>query len=249
MTYISQELQLTRKMARYSDLSPKKFFWLHIKKSAGQSTRRLLQPHYLEVDRSQKPYCFFMGQKHEYNDILNNYRIPLGEYQFKRALFARDWLYKEEWDEMVSFAFCREPVSRCISAFFYLNSDLGNLDYAFDKFLDAIAACRASPSSSAPMGLHFSTHTASMWDDVTDNNGTILLHHIFRLEDLIQGINYVFFKCGLTERVAPLPEHINSNKRKLPFQPGRHHLSKIETLYGKDFDLYESGVDYCCEGY
>jgi len=41
-----------------------------------------------------------------------------------------------------------------------------------------------------------------------------------------------------------LPAHVNSTKGKLPFEPGRHHLSKIEVLYGKDFDLYESGCDH-----
>ncbi|ACM39326.1 hypothetical protein Avi_9606 (plasmid) [Allorhizobium ampelinum S4] len=222
------------------------------------STRQLLRNHYVQVDRSKKPYCFLLAKEPEYNDILNNYRIPLGEYQFKRTLFAREWLYKDVWHEMVSFAFCREPLSRCISAFFYLweaeaqrrawlpsfngalNAHGYGLDYSFDQFLDAVVACRDSGSNFSPMGLHFSTHTATMWDDVTDSGGSILLSNIFRLEDLIHGINHVFSVCGVPDKAKPLLRDINTNETKRPFTPSRHHIAKVEDLYGKDFELYET---------
>ena len=60
----------------------KQFFWLHIKKSAGQSVRKALKPYYVEVDRVLKPRNFIQANYNEYNDILNNYRINLGNYQF-----------------------------------------------------------------------------------------------------------------------------------------------------------------------
>ena len=97
----------------------KKLFWLYIKKSGGQSTRKALKPHYIEVDRS-KPQSFIQAKEYEYNDILNNYRTPLGDYQFKRSLFAKNFLFKEEWDSIFSFAFSREPIDRCLSMFYYL---------------------------------------------------------------------------------------------------------------------------------
>ena len=81
---------------------------------------KALYPYYKEVDRVQKPKIFVQSNFSEYNDILNNYRIPLGEYTFKRALFAKKYLYKENWDKLFSFAFSREPIDRCISMFYYL---------------------------------------------------------------------------------------------------------------------------------
>ena len=53
-------------------MSYNNFFWLHIKKSAGISTRKLLQPYYKEVDRVKRPKNFIQSSPAEYNDILNN---------------------------------------------------------------------------------------------------------------------------------------------------------------------------------
>lgn len=88
----------------------KQFFWLHVRKSAGFTTRALLQPYYVEVDRAKKPKTFIQATPDEYNDILNNYRIVLGDYQFRRCLFAKKYLYPDQWDDIFSFAFSREPV-------------------------------------------------------------------------------------------------------------------------------------------
>lgn len=74
------------------------FFWLHIKKSAGITTRAFLKPYYEEVDRVNKPPSFIQSDPKQYNDILNNYRVLLGEYQFKRALFAKTYLYPNNWE-------------------------------------------------------------------------------------------------------------------------------------------------------
>ena len=70
----------------------RKLFWLHVKKSAGMSTRALLSPDYVEVERVKKPKNFIQAKPEEYNDILNNFRVVLGEYQFKRCLLAKKYL-------------------------------------------------------------------------------------------------------------------------------------------------------------
>ena len=82
-------------------MAKKQLFWLHVKKSAGITTRALLRPHYVEVDRTKKPKNFIQAAPEEYNDILNNYRVVLGKYQFKRCLFAKKFLYPEKWDEIL----------------------------------------------------------------------------------------------------------------------------------------------------
>ena len=81
---------------------------------------------------------FIQAQPEQYNAILNNFRIPLGEYQFRRSLFAKTYLYPQVWDSIVRFAFVREPISRCISAFFYLRNQVGR-ERSFIQEMDADA--------------------------------------------------------------------------------------------------------------
>lgn len=237
------------------------FFWLHIKKSAGITTRKLLQPYYVEVDRSKKPKNFIAASPDEYNDILNNYRVVLGEYQFRRALFAKRYLYKEKWERIYSFAFSREPVDRCISMFYYLYwNDLGparnlvralrtslsekkfvfNTSYAFDAFLGHVEEARRSDSIYRPLGLHFTTHTAPVWEDVSDLEGNLLLTKVFRLEHLIGGINKVFEACGIGKRIENDATMLNRNPRRGRYTPTRNQRNKIEEIYSRDFEVYET---------
>ena len=242
-------------------MSYQEFFWLHIKKSAGITARSLLQPYYVEVDRSKKPKCFIQAHPQEYNDILNNYRVVLGEYQFRRCLFAKQYLYPNQWNDMLSFAFSREPIDRCVSMFYYLSrKDLGlakslrgslwrllrsgrlgsGTAYAFDVFLDHAHAARTSDSIYQPLGIHFTTHTAPMWDDISDLEGNILLTKVYRLENLVDGINQVFAECGLDKRIAERGTKLNRNVKRGYYSPSKRQIAKIETIYSRDFEIYET---------
>lgn len=241
-------------------MTHKKLFWLHIKKSAGISTRSLLQPFYIEVDREKKPKTFIQASPEEYNDILNNYRVVLGEYQFKRCLFAKKYLYSKEWDDMFSFAFSRAPLDRCVSMFYYLfwkdsgvlnnsirsitkygkhKKVLYNTSYAFDVFLDYITASQSSDSIYYPLGNHFTTHTAAMWDDITDMDGKVLIKKVYRLENLITGINSAFEECGIDKRIDNIDTKLNKNMKRRNYSPKPYQKKKIENLYYNDFELYE----------
>src|SRR5262245_5936038 len=153
-------LRFAKRHLRLSAMRPA-IFWLHIKKSGGMSTRAALAPLYKEVDRSSVPSCLAGRPQNEWNDILNNYRVPLGTYQFRRSDFAKDILYPEDWPDMIRLAFCREPVDRVLSMYFYLFSRrerrreemrralaklpspprrlLWSESYAFSVFLDLLA--------------------------------------------------------------------------------------------------------------
>ncbi|MGH8274773.1 MAG: sulfotransferase family 2 domain-containing protein [Gammaproteobacteria bacterium] len=241
----------------------KQFFWLHVKKSAGITTRALLQPYYVEVDREDKPKNFIQATPEEYNDILNNYRVVLGEYQFKRCLFAKKYLYPGQWDDIFSFAFSREPVDRCVSMFSYLYwKDRGyiknleqslkrsmderkfvfNTSYAFDVFLNHARQARLGGSIYRPLGIHFTTHTAPMWDDITDDDGHILLKAVFRLESLHEGLNRVFDTCGINKKLAPTQTMLNKNERRRIYSPTYAQIGKIEEIYGRDFEVYENAL-------
>tara|TARA_B110000046_G_scaffold34410_1_gene37238 strand:+ start:7097 stop:7852 length:756 start_codon:yes stop_codon:yes gene_type:complete len=244
------------------------FFWLHIKKSAGISTRKLLQPYYKQVDRrTQKPKNFIQSTPEEYNDILNNFRVVLGEYQYKRVLFAKNYLYPNNWNSIFSFAFSRNPMDRCISMFYYLHyrerSLLQNLykaakniktnkiiglsvSYDFDLFLELIerVAHNEFESIYSPTGLHFSTHTAPMFNDVTDMEGSLLLKKVYRLEHLYEGIEQVFEMCGLDYDVSKNKNvNKNVNKRRGFYKPNESQRTKIAELYKQDFELYENAAN------
>jgi hypothetical protein len=245
-------------------MKEKAIFWLHIKKSAGQSTRSMLSPYYKQVDRSQKPACFIQSDRQDWNDILNNYRVPLGEFQFKRCLFARTHLWKEEYDSLFKFAFVRNPIDRCLSQFFYLwriksgkrrtsgpyrtrflakmlrpSEDPSPLNDEFDRFLDAIESCRNSDSNHAPFDLHFQTHTADMWSDIADFEDNVLLDKVWRLEDIVEGINHVRGLFG----DGPLEKHAIERKNpstRAPLVLTPKQRLQVEKLFAKDFELYES---------
>ena len=221
----------------------------------------LLHPYYVEVDRINMPKNFIQALPEEYNDILNNYRVVLGEYQFKRSMFAKTFLYKEDWDSLYSFAFSREPVDRCVSMFYYLfwrNSGLKNnilhsvktyinnrkiyfnTSYAFDAFLEYVHEARTSQSIYRPLGNHFTTHTAPMWDDITDFEGNVLLKKVFRLENLVEGINSAFKECGINKEVEGVRKKLNKNLARKNFSPSKTQISKIRELYPNDFGIYEN---------
>ena len=222
--------------------------------------RRLLQPHYVEVDRNKKPKNFIHALPEEYNDILNNYRVVLGEYQFRRCLLAKKYLYKDQWDSMFSFAFSREPTDRCVSMFYYLYwqdskfikniyqavkgfSQTGKLlhakAYAFDVFLDYAHKARTSNSIYSPLGNHFTTHTAPMWEDITDMEGNILLKKVFRIENLTDGINQAFQECNIPKKIKGNTMALNKNAKRSVYKPTKEQIKKIESIYPHDFEIYE----------
>lgn len=242
-------------------MASKKLFWLHIKKSGGITTRSLLQPYYIEVDRSKKPTSFLQAKPEEYNDILNNYRVPLGNFQFRRSLFAKTYLYPDNWDSLFSFAFSRNPLDRCISMFYALYwRDKGlitrfkstvtqtiktkkfhyNTRYAFDVFLDFLQESKTSQSNYSPLGIQFTTHTAPMWEDVTDQDGNILLKKIFRLEHLTDGINQAYEACGINQKIEQVTKVLNANRYRSQYQPTTSQINKIQSLYKHDFEIYEN---------
>lgn len=254
----TNRLLANREILEERKMPQKQLFWLHITKSAGTTTRSLLQPHYVLVDRVKKPKTFIQAAPEEYNDILNNYRFFLGEYQFRRCQFAKKYLYPNAWDGIFSFAFSREPTDRCVSMFYFLFwKSLGrfgnirrtlnqsitskklilNTSYAFDVFLDYAHQARVSDSIYKPLGNHFTAHTAPMWGDITDANGDIMLTRVFRLENLIAGINFAFEECGITEKIDDNHSELIRNRRK--YVPNQHQQKKIEEIYSRDFDIYE----------
>jgi hypothetical protein len=92
----------------------KDYLWIHIKKCAGTSIKKMLGNYYHQVEELGLPFIAY--EKKYWNDVLNDYRVCLGPYNFKRMLFAKKFLYEEEeFDKKFKFAVVRNPYDRCVS--------------------------------------------------------------------------------------------------------------------------------------
>ncbi len=233
------------------------FFWLHVKKSAGGFVRRALGDHYINAPRVKQPVSFIQSPRGQWNDVLNNYRVPLGAYQFRRCQFAQRFLYPDDWDRLVKFAFARDPLDRALSMFFYLakrrvdqrsfldfladqGRDVpGDASGQFSLFLGLVERARASDSIYRPVDNHFTTHTAPMAPDVTDDAGRLLLDHVIRTEDTSVGLQAILRRCGLPDDLAQTAPH-NVNKDRADLTPTPGQIRRIEQIYAADYELYET---------
>ena len=234
------------------------YFFIKIRKSGGTTLLDLINNNNLKPN-IKHPKPFILAKKKEYNSVINNYRVPLGKYQGKRCLFAKEILFPKEWDNIFSFALSREPVSRCISMFSYLwknkslhyfyktdklNLKVNNLkllfsskaklSYSFDVFLNLIEENQELDNFYRP-DIHFTTHTSNVYSDITDENGNIIIKKMYKLENMHKVLSDLnkYFKLNIEFKNKVL------RKGKHVYLPNREQIKKIEKLYSNDFEIYE----------
>ncbi len=79
-----------------------------------------------------------------------------------------------------------------------------------------------------------------MWDDITDSDGNVLLSQVYRLENLVEGINSAFEQCGIVQRLEGNDKRLNQNRGRKGYTPNKYQRKKIEAIYCKDFEIYEN---------
>ncbi|MBS2212133.1 sulfotransferase family 2 domain-containing protein [Carboxylicivirga mesophila] len=216
------------------------FLWLHLRKCGGQSFRKSFSPPYIQSDR-EDPIPFIALPKEQWNDALNNHRIPLGGYDYKRLLFAKKFLYdEEEFNNLYKFTIVRNPYDRAVSLWRYLMNTReahklpGSrmriiLKHSFSKFLSHIPYFMESKVSRS-----FATHVAPQWDDLTDMNNNLLVNEYFRIENINQGITILNQK--LNTNITEF-SHINKSLRN-SYQKhySKKTLKQVEALYASDIE-------------
>ena len=213
----------------------KPFFWLHIKKCGGESFRKTFTPPYVQTDRVLNPKPFIAVPKQEWNDVLNTFKIPLGEYDYRRMLFARKFLYdRREFNRMFKFVIVRNPYDRAVSAWKYLlrgeqfNPKYKLMKDSFEYFLSELPYHWDNKYDR-----HIATHTAPIWNDITDEHGNLLVDRILKLENINNEIKIL--NDILDTSISDF-EHTNQNRESNNYKRYYNNNSKklVENLYYDD---------------
>ena len=218
------------------------FFWLHIKKCGGTSFRKTYTPPYIQTDRIGNYKSFEDLPPEEWNDALNNYRVELGDHDYRRMLYAKEFLYSDDiFKRMFKFTIVRNPYDRIISAwkYFYGNGwakyrrirkQPSNLirKFSFEYFLHSLPGIWESRSDR-----EIATHSAPIWPDITGKEGEALLDRIYKLEQMHEMIEELNDKFDLN--VAQL-DRDNINRHSTTYRRYYNVRTRqlVEKYYGDD---------------
>lgn len=214
------------------------FFWLHIKKAAGQTFRATFKGVYKETHR-RYPRPFWLLPRSQWNDAVNNYRQNLRGYEFIRMRFVKDRLLSErEFERCFRFTIVRNPYARALSMWRYmgedsrlLDADLSGARRSMEAFFDEVPALWRD----FPKNRHHALHTRPIMPDLCDENGKLLVEYIGSVENLAESFSRICDELGI-----PVPSVVDENRSGDP----RHYRdvftpairSKMETLYGEDVE-------------
>ena len=243
-------------MAKDNSKMHKPFFWLHITKAGGSSVKEALKEIYTSAPRPY-PQPFVAIPTEQWNDNLNNYRLPLREYDLKRALFAKRYLYSpSDWEAMFKFVLVRNPYDRAVSSWLYNRkyssasnrfkmllkspTSLFNHKADFQLFLEkAIILNEESMSRGITSGRHFVTHTAPVFPDITcENNRRMLVDYVAKLENIEKDFNTICARIGVPKTQLPT---INSARRSTHYSSFYNKKTRklVEKFYGNDIDAFK----------
>ena len=216
------------------------FFWLHIKKAGGTSFREAFSPPYVQTDRKAPPRDFSLIPRQEWNDTVNNYRYPLGEFDFRRMLFVSKCLYApDEFSRIFKFVIVRNPYDRAVSCWRYRVAQGFELDSgagAFERFLEGLPENWHSKANR-----HLAMHSAPIWPDITDGSGRLLVDRIYRLEEIELHLPEICASLGVDQRSLPRRNSLSGENHPERLYT-KHIRSIIERIYNED--LNGLGYDY-----
>jgi hypothetical protein len=215
------------------------FIWLHIRKAGGTSVLRALEPWYKRTQR-EKALTFAEIPKEEWNDNLNNHRVPLGEYDYRRMLYAKSFLYDaEDFAKRFKFAVVRNPYERAVSSWRYLTRRwrIGKprhirAHYSFGYFLELLPEIWEMK-----WDRHVATHTAPILPDITDKDGQLLLNFICRLERIQEDFSVVCENLQIECRNFPKINIGEINDFKKYYN--KKTIFMIEEYYGDDIQYLD----------
>lgn len=198
----------------------------------------------METQR-KAPTTFLDLRREEWNDNLNNFRVPLGEYDYRRMLFAKNFLFPHDFSERFKFTIARNPYNRAVSCWKYLTRrkviqkvwPRFRLRYRFEDFLAILPDAWASKKNR-----QLATHTAPVWPDITDDEGQLLVDFIGHLETIEEDFGIIARRLDLPSRPSFPQENAYTlqapNKRTFTRKTKR----MVDQLYEADIEML--GYDF-----
>ncbi len=86
-------------------------------------------------------------------------------------------------------------------------------------------------------GRHFVTHTAPFFDDISDDQGQVLLDHVCRLENLPRDFAFVAEKLKSPGMTLPTDNASRDNRNYRQYF-NRYTRDAIERLYRRDIEYF-----------
>ncbi len=194
-----------------------KFIYLHIPKAASLSIKRSL-PH----------LC----------DLSSELKIPHIEEVKGMSIARMNRLDASTWNDYFRFSFVRNPWSRIVSAWRYLEGTSESKfrlreKRHFRRFVKQIGGHICSPTKDFD---HWRWHLLPQYRHLIDRNGDIAMHFIGRVEDLEVDFDFVCRKIKFTHTGL---QHVNQT-RHLHYSNyyDRKSRETVARLYEDDISLF-----------
>ncbi len=200
----------------------KKCIFIHIPKCGGTSIEDVIWP--MNLGRSEQDLWMGFITKFE-----NKYQT--GGLQHLLGWQIRKEVGSDIFNSYYKFTFVRNPWDRTVSQFAYMQQRpdlmefLGmNLDTEFKSYLELI--CLKKHVQWTPQVQFF-----------LDQDGSVLVDRIGRLEDFNQDSSEIFADLGLNSNI--LPSHANRSKRKSFsfYYSDQESIEMVADIYALDIDF------------
>lgn len=200
----------------------KKFIFIHVYKVAGTSIRAALRP--------------FNDKNLFFSPLSSKWKMMTGEYPIIfsddfphhiRAKELREELPDEIFDEYFKFAFVRNPWSWQVSLYNYARMYPSHHQYEITNRLGSFENYLKWRTEHEP---RFQKHF------VTDDDGTLIVDHIGKIENLEDNFRVICRKAGLGDIKLP-HKNISTKRNYLEFY-SQETIDLVADFWSEDIDMF-----------
>lgn len=167
-----------------------RFLFVHIAKTGGTSVRASLQPL-----RRHDPWSWLMYLCNRFSH-LSGHRIATKLPRHAKIVAAKELLPKEFFDQLLKFAFVRNPWDLQVSSFHHIRRERPHLMRDNEDFA-AFLQWKLDPKR--PYQYHLDTSIELQTDYLIDLHGKLVVDFIGRYEDLEKDFAEVCRRIGIAQ--------------------------------------------------
>ena len=150
------------------------------------------------------------------------------------ARVMRDYVGKEQWNNIFSFTIVRNPWDRVVSLYHYrLKSRLLRQDMGFREYI-----LKLKDSEFGQEPFRFFGHYYGCSDFVTDENDNIIVSYIARYETRENDLKYVAEKINFPELGKLTVQKATPKKKHYSEYYDEDTIKIIKNIYHKDIELF-----------